>query len=209
MFFHSNKDLVEYLKKTVLKTPQIISSFLEIDRKNFVKDEFYDKAYFDIPLEIFNGQTISQPFTVAFMMELLSPTGGQKILDIGFGSGWTTCLLANIVKNNKGGKVYALEIDPEVFEFGKKNIEKYNFIKSGIVEVYLMDGSKGFFEKAPFDRILVSASCFSIPSEMIDQLKDKGILVIPDKNGIWKVHKNKGKIRKDYYEGFVFVPLID
>jgi len=208
MFFYSNQELVEYLKKKVLKTNTIISAFLEIDRKDFVKEESLTKAYFDIPLETFNKQTISQPFTVAFMMELLQPKSGQKILDIGFGSGWTTCLLANIVKNNKKGKIYALEIDPDVFNFGKKNIEKYNFIKKGIVEVYLKSGDKGFLEKAPFDRILVSASCFQIPIEIINQLKDNGILVIPDKNGIWKIEKNEDKIRKEYYEGFIFVPLI-
>lgn len=206
MFFKSNEDLIRYLKKKILKTPEIINAFLSIDRKNFVREDFITEAYFNQPLPTFEGQTISQPYTVAFMMELLQPKENHKILDIGFGSGWTTALLAYIVKNN--GKVYGIEINKKVFEFGKKNIEKYNLIEKGIVEIYLRDGSKGFPEKAPFDRILVSASTEKIPQEMIDQLSDEGILVIPDAYGIWKIIKNKDKINKEYYEGFVFVPLL-
>jgi protein-L-isoaspartate(D-aspartate) O-methyltransferase len=208
MVFKSNQELVNYLKeREVLRTKEIINAFLKIDRKDFVKEEYKDQAYFDTPLPTLMGQTISQPYVVAFMLELLQPKKGQKILDIGFGSGWTTSLLAEIVGEN--GKVYGIEIVPEVFEFGKKNIEKYDFIQKGIVEVFLMDGSKGLPEKAPFDRILVSAASKKIPEEMILQLKDGGILVIPDFEGIWKVEKINGKIEKEYHYGFVFVPLVE
>jgi protein-L-isoaspartate(D-aspartate) O-methyltransferase len=208
MVFKSNQELVNYLKERgVLKTKEIINAFLKIDRKDFVKEEYKEQAYFDTPLPTLMGQTISQPYVVAFMLELLQPQKGQKILDIGFGSGWTTSLLAEIVGEN--GKVYGIEVVPEVFEFGKKNIEKYNFLQKGIVEVFLMDGSKGFPEKAPFDRILVSAASKKIPEEMILQLKDGGILVIPDFEGIWKVEKINGKIEKEYHYGFVFVPLVE
>jgi protein-L-isoaspartate(D-aspartate) O-methyltransferase len=208
MVFKSNQELANYLKERgVLRTKEIIDAFLKIDRKDFVKEEYIDQAYFDTPLPTLMGQTISQPYVVAFMLELLQPQKGQKILDIGFGSGWTTSLLAEIVGEN--GKVYGIEVVPEVFEFGKKNIEKYNFLQKGIVEVFLMDGSKGFPEKAPFDRILVSAASKKIPEEMILQLKDGGILVIPDFEGIWKVKKINGKIEKEYHYGFVFVPLVE
>jgi protein-L-isoaspartate(D-aspartate) O-methyltransferase len=208
MVFKSNQELVNYLKERgVLRTKEIINAFLKIDRKDFVKEEYIDQAYFDTPLPTLMGQTISQPYVVAFMLELLQPQKGQKILDIGFGSGWTTSLLAEIVGEN--GKVYGIEVVPEVFEFGKKNIEKYNFLQKGIVEVFLMDGSKGFPEKAPFDRILVSAASKKIPEELISQLKDNGILVIPDFEGIWKVKKISGKIEKEYHYGFVFVPLVE
>jgi protein-L-isoaspartate O-methyltransferase len=268
MVFKSNQELVNYLKERgVLRTKEIIDAFLKIDRKDFVKEEYIDQAYFDTPLPTLMGQTISQPYVVAFMLELLQPQKGQKILDIGFGSGWTTSLLAEITQtdadytqtyadniypndyrinypnkkpNNKtfdqnsgnkfcsdsgnslspresassprrsaSGKVYGIEVVPEVFEFGKKNIGKYNFLQRGIVEVFLMDGSKGFPEKAPFDRILVSAASKKIPEEMILQLKDGGILVIPDFEGIWKVKKINGKIEKEYHYGFIFVPLVE
>jgi protein-L-isoaspartate(D-aspartate) O-methyltransferase len=208
MVFKSNQELANYLKERgVLRTKEIIDAFLKIDRKDFVKEEYTDQAYFDTPLPTLMGQTISQPYVVAFMLELIQPQKGQKILDIGFGSGWTTSLLAEIVGEN--GKVYGIEVVPEVFEFGKKNIEKYNFLQKGIVEVFLMDGSKGFPEKAPFDRILVSAASKKIPEEMILQLKDGGILVIPDFEGIWKVKKINGKIEKEYHYGFIFVPLVE
>ncbi len=205
MFYKTNKELVDSLiERKVLKTKEIIDAFLKIDRKNFVPQEFINEAYNDYPLPIGQGQTISQPYTVAFMLELLEPQKNQKILDIGFGSGWTTSLLAEISQN----KVYAIEIVPEVFEFGKKNIEKYNFIEKGIVEVFLGDGSKGLKEYAPFDRILVSAAAKEIPQELIAELKDGGILVIPDFDGIYKIKKINGKIEKEYYPGFVFVPLV-
>jgi protein-L-isoaspartate(D-aspartate) O-methyltransferase len=207
MVFKSNQELVSYLRELkVLKNKEIIDAFLKIDRKDFVKEEYKDQSYFDTPLPTLMGQTISQPYVVAFMIELLEPKKGEKILDIGFGSGWTTSLLAEIVGEN--GKVYGIEIIPEVFEFGKNNIEKYNFIQKGLVELFLKDGSKGLIEKAPFDRILVSAAAKKIPENLIFQLKNGGILVIPDFNGIWKFKKINDKIEKEYFDGFVFVPLV-
>ncbi|MCS7201134.1 MAG: protein-L-isoaspartate(D-aspartate) O-methyltransferase [Patescibacteria group bacterium] len=204
---NSNKSLVNHLiENGVLRSKSIIEAFLKIDRKDFVLEEYHDQAYNDYPLPIGYGQTISQPFTVAFMLELLEPKQGQKVLDIGFGSGWTTCLLASIVEP---GKVYAIEIIAEIFEFGKSNIERYNFIKKDIVKVYCGDGSKGREEDAPFDRILVSASASHLPQELIDQLANNGILVIPDNHGIWKIKKENGRINKDYFHGFVFVPLVE
>jgi protein-L-isoaspartate(D-aspartate) O-methyltransferase len=208
MVFKSNQELVNYLKeRRVLITKETIDAFLKIDRQNFVKEEYKQQAYFDSPLPTLMGQTISQPYVVAFMLELLQPQKGQKILDIGFGSGWTTSLLAKIV--GKNGKIYSTEIIPEVFELGKKNIEKYNFIQKGIVEIFPIDGSKGLSEKAPFDRILVSAAAKKIPEKMVAQLKNNGILVIPDFEGIWKIKKINGKIEKEYHCGFVFVPLVE
>lgn len=209
MVILTNEELINHLKKSgVLKSKSIINAFLAIDRKRFILDEYLDQAYNDCPLPIGYGQTISQPFTVAFMLELLELKEGQRVLDVGSGSGWTTSLLAEIV--GEGGKVYGIEIIPEIFEFGKKNIAKYNFLEKGRVEVFLGDGSKGLAEKAPFDRILVSAAMQKeIPPNLINQLTDNGILVIPDNDGIWKVIKEKNKVRKNYFPGFVFVKLIE
>lgn len=220
MLYSSNKDLINALINSgVLKSKNIIDAFLNIDRKDFVLEDYKYEAYGDYPLPIGEGQTISQPWTVAFMLELLNPEIDQKILDVGFGSGWTTSLLAYIVTgdkfNNKKeikqykGKVYGIEINMKIFNFGKKNIEKYDYIKSGIVELKCGDGSKGWKEKAPFDRILVSAAAQKeIPKLLIDQLEYGGILVIPDRDGIWKIIKGN-KIEKEYYKGFSFVPLIE
>ncbi|GIW65621.1 MAG: protein-L-isoaspartate O-methyltransferase [Candidatus Parcubacteria bacterium] len=208
MFFKKKEELINYLiRNNILKTENIINAFLKIDRKDFVRPENLFEAYADYPLPIGNGQTISQPWTVAFMLELLQPQEGIKILDVGFGSGWTTALLAQIVSDK--GKVYGIEIFPEIFEFGKNNIEKYNFFKKNIVKLKLGDGSKGWKEYSPFDRILVNASTDEIPSNLIEQLNTNGIMIIPDKEGINQIFKdNDGNIEKRYYYGFKFVPLL-
>jgi protein-L-isoaspartate(D-aspartate) O-methyltransferase len=208
MIFNSNEDLINYLiRNGVLKTEEIIKAFLKIDRKNFVGERNKFEAYGDYPLPIGEEQTISQPWTVAFMLELLEPKLGNKILDVGIGSGWTTALLAEIV--GESGKVYGIEIRKNILNFGKDNISKYNFIDKKRVVLKLGDGSKGWKEFSPFDRILVSASSKDIPQSLLDQLSsNNGIMVIPDYHGIYKIIKTEEEIKKLYYEGFVFVPLV-
>jgi protein-L-isoaspartate(D-aspartate) O-methyltransferase len=208
MIFNSNEDLINYLiRNGVLKTEEIIKAFLKIDRKNFVGERNKFEAYGDYPLPIGEGQTISQPWTVAFMLELLEPKLGNKILDVGIGSGWTTALLAEIV--GESGKVYGIEIRKNILNFGKDNISKYNFIDKKRVVLKLGDGSRGWKEFSPFDRILVSASSKDIPQSLLDQLSsNNGIMVIPDYHGIYKIIKTEEEIKKLYYEGFVFVPLV-
>jgi protein-L-isoaspartate(D-aspartate) O-methyltransferase len=201
-------DLVNHLKQSgVLKSALIIEAFLKIDRKNFVPEEWQSEAYEDHPLPLQLGQTISQPWTVAFMLELLQPQPGQNILDIGFGSGWTSALLAYIVSKSQTGTVFAIEIIPEVFNFGKKNIEKYNFIEKEIIKVYCQDGSKGLPQEAPFNRILVSAAAPTIPETLLEQLEIDGVLVIPDDYGIYQIKKTPTGFKKNYFKGFAFVPL--
>jgi len=112
-----------------LKTPQIIEAFSQIKREDFVLAEDKDQAYLNDVLPLGFGQTISQPLVVAFMLELLQPSPGEKILDVGSGSGWTTALFSYLVKPK--GKVIALEIIKELKDFGEKNVKKYNFVKRG------------------------------------------------------------------------------
>ena len=198
--------LVENLKSEGwLKTEKIIEAFKKIKREDFAIDK--DLSYFDTALEIGKGQTISQPLVVAFMLELLQPKEGEKILDIGSGSGWTTALLAHCV--GKNGKVIAVEIIPELKEFGENNVKKYNFIKKGIVKFVLGDGKFGYKKEAPFDKILVSASATEIPQELKNQLKVGGKIVIPIYNSIVEATKiNQNKFKEEAYPGFVFIPLI-
>jgi protein-L-isoaspartate(D-aspartate) O-methyltransferase len=125
----------------VLKTSGIIRAFLENDRKKFVPAELAGEAYLDMPLPTAHAQTISQPYTVALMLELLQPGSGQKILDIGFGSGWTTAILANIV--GQRGRVYGIEVVPEVFEFGKNNLSKMGYNN---IALYQKSGWEGLPE---------------------------------------------------------------
>ncbi len=123
---NSNEDLVDHLQKIeALKTPSIINAFLNVDRKDFMGGRHKGLEYIDQPFEIGSGQTISQPYTVAFMLELLKPEPGHNVLDIGSGSGWTTALLSYIVGSE--GKVTGLEIRDELAIKGRINLTKYNF----------------------------------------------------------------------------------
>jgi len=213
----------ELIEQGWLKTPRIIEGFQKIKREDFLPADSKHLANSNEALPIGYGQTISQPLTVAFMLELLQPNAGDKILDIGSGSGWTSSLLAYMVsggelneklkmKNEKSeGKVIALEIVPELSAFGQNNAAKYNFVKKGIAEFILADGLKGYEKETSYDKILVSA-CLQkndIPTAWKEQLKINGRLVCPIGNSIWLfIKKSEGEFEKFEYPGFVFVPLV-
>jgi len=116
----------DLIKESWLKSPEIIGSFRKIKRRDFLPEDIKNLAELNEALSIGWGQTISQPLVVAFMLEQLQPKKGDKILDVGAGSGWTTALLAEIVGSQ--GKIIAMEIIPELKEFGERNVNKYNFI---------------------------------------------------------------------------------
>ena len=202
------KELIEKLKSSgVLKTPSIIKAFLRADRKHFVPPEFESDAYLDTVLPIGEGQTISQPTTVAFMLELLQAKTGHKILDVGFGSGWTAALLSETV--GKRGRVFALEVIAEVYEFGKKNLERSGY--KNVVTI-LRSGSGGLPEHAPFDRIMAGAATPEIPEALLSELAP-GRMVIPVgtpyRCSVTLVEKSaEGKIRQTQYPGFAFVPFV-
>lgn len=201
----------ELISEGILKTPSLVGAFEKIDRKDFMPEELKDKAYLNAPFPIGFGQTISQPLTVAFMLELLQPQSGDKILEIGSGSGWQTALLASIVgeQPNEGGKVFALELVPELMIWGQKNVSKYGFVKNKIAEFHSLNAVNGFSEKAPFDKIISAASGDELPSAWKDQLKVGGRIVAPVKNSIHLlVKKTEKEFEESIYHGFAFVPLI-
>src|SRR3989338_1575958 len=200
----------ELMEEGILKTPSIIEAFEKVDRKDFVPEELKDKAYLNSPLPIGYGQTISQPLTVAFMLELLQHKVGDKILEVGSGSGWQTALLAHIVSGGDGrGKVIAAELIPELMAFGRKNVAKYGFIKNGIVEFHSFNAVKGFSEKAPFDRIVSAASGLELPTAWKEQFKIGGKIDAPVKDAIHLlVKKGENEFEESIYPGFAFVPLI-
>jgi len=224
-----NSKLVKNLIDTgYLKTSGIIEAFLKIKREDFVPEDLKNLAYLNEALPIGYGQTISQPLVVAFMLEKLEPKKGEKILDIGSGSGWTTALLAYIVskeprtKNqepnkhqeprskDQKGKVIAVEVVPELVEFGEKNVAKYNYIEKGIVQFICADGSKGYLKGAPYDKILCSASAKELPEAWKRQLKIGGKIVTPIGTSIWVFEKVKeDEFLSQEFPGFVFVPLIE
>jgi len=187
-----------------LRTQEIIDAFVTVDRKYFIPDSFSGYRYIDKPLPIGEGQTISQPSTVAFMLERLQPQKGNTVLDIGSGSGWTSALLCSIV--GEEGSVIGLERVEHLVETGRKNLSQFSFGEHCHIEkadqVLGMPGKK-------FDRILVSASAEEIPESLFDQLKTGGVLVIPVRNSIFRFEKiSEYEVKKEEYPGFVFVPLI-
>jgi len=195
--------LSRYLQQRgVLKSSLLIKSFNAIDRKDFVSPNLQDEAYEDHPLAIGAGQTISQPYTVAFMLELLELQESDNILDIGCGSGWSTALLAQTAKS---GFVTGVELVPELLELARSNLKKYPFTNIGLELAGEALGIPG----QTFDKILVSAAAEELPSELVDQLKPGGIMVIPIKNDMIVVFKREdGSIEQSEFSGFRFVPLI-
>ena len=205
-------DIVSQLiQSNYLKTPRIIDAFRKIKRRDFVPPEIEGIAESNEPFPIGCGQTISQPLTVAFMLELLQPKQGEKVLDIGSGSGWTSALLAEIV--GPKGKVFAIERIPELKEFGEKNARKYDFVDSGRIQFITGDGSKGLPDFAPFNCIHVAAAASRIPLALSDQLAIGGRMVIPLGVRTQNVTLVR-KIAQDVFQrrefpGFAFVPLIE
>lgn len=201
----------QLIKDGYLKSDLIIDAFWEINRAEFVPEEMVREAGANIALPIGFGQTISQPMTVAFMLELLSPQRGQNILDIGSGSGWTTALLSYIV--GKSGKVTAIEREEELKKMGENNVAKYGYLRDkgdSIAEFHTGDGTKGWIKNAPYDRILVSASAQSVPIELKKQLKIGGNMVIPLRHSLWYLEKKgEEEFAKEEFPGFEFVPLIE
>jgi len=196
-----------------LKTPRVIAAFKAIKRKDFLPADLSHRhiaAELDEAISIGWAQTISQPAVVAFMLELLDPRPGQKILDIGYGSGWTTALLTHIAtQNGAKGKVVAIERIKPLAEFGKENIAKYGFVKTRAIQCVIGDGSQGYKPQAPYNRILASAAAEKIPDAWEKQLEIGGIIVAPVKTAIVKIEKTGDNIfNENHYEGFAFVPLV-
>lgn len=200
----SNKALVEHLIATGrVVSENLINAFYSVDRALFVPKNRWSERYGDYPLPVGEGQTISQPTTVAIMQELLAPKEGDRVLDIGSGSGYTTALLAKAV--GESGSVLGLDRIASLVALGKSNINTLEIENAKIQQAGKSLGRPD--EK--FDKILVSASAKSYPKELEIQLKNGGRMVIPVENSIWAISKdNTGQVTKEEHFGFVFVPLV-
>lgn len=183
---------------------RIDAAFKAIDRRDFLPPDKREYADIDRPIQIGYGQTNSQPSTVRQMLEWLDPQPGDKVLDVGSGSGWTTALLAHLVGHE--GEVYAVERVPELLEFGAANCARLNIPNARFFDA---ESTFGLAAYAPFDRILVSASADHLPTELLGQLKDGGRMVIPIQESIHVIDRRAENDFKDTeHPGFVFVPLI-
>lgn len=211
------EDLINQLKKLgVIKSKKVEEAFRRVPREEFLPAHLRNYAYVDTPLPIGAGQTISAPHMVCLMNEELKLEVGCKVLEVGAGSGYHACTIAEIVapkevEKRKWGHVWTIEIIRELAEYARRNVEKTGY--SERVTVLVGDGSKGLPEHAPFDRILVTAAAPKVPPPLLDQLKPGGLLLIPlgrpySTQTLVRVEKKPdGTFKKEYLLDVVFVPM--
>ena len=199
------KNLIAQLKEKGIENELILNAFDSIPRHYFLDLAFEEQAYSNMAFQIGSGQTISHPFTVAFQSELLEIEKGEKILEIGTGSGFQTCILCAL-----GGKVFSIERHRELHMKAKQIIHFFNFNP----KLFFGDGYQGNQSYAPYDKILVTCGAPEIPSQLIKQLKIGGIMVIPVGEGIEQKMLKIKKIKEDEYivreyGTFKFVPMLE
>lgn len=200
-------DLINYLKNSrFLNDKKVEDAFRNIPRHEFVPSSELDYAYYNEPLPIKKNQTISQPAVVSRMTEWLDVKQGQKVLEIGTGSGWQTAILSYLVGQ---GTVYSVEIKPELVKFAQENLEKLGINN---VNMILSDGGIGYSKASPYDRIMITAACTEIPLPLLDQLADDGLLIAPvgdsSQSLILLQKTRKGIIEIKNESHYVFVPLL-
>ncbi|MBW1828390.1 MAG: protein-L-isoaspartate(D-aspartate) O-methyltransferase [Deltaproteobacteria bacterium] len=189
-----------------VKDPRVIKAMEKIPRHDFVPIRLSAHSYMDTPLPIGLGQTISQPYIVAFMTEALDLRSGDRILEIGTGSGYQAAVLAELVS-----AVYTIEILPELGERAKETLEKLQYKN---IHVKIGDGFKGWPEMAPFDAVIVTCAPEQIPPALVDQLKEGGRMIIPvGKEGgvqkLVKLTKHEGKVQTQAVMDVRFVPMVE
>ncbi|MFC3196863.1 protein-L-isoaspartate(D-aspartate) O-methyltransferase [Parapedobacter deserti] len=200
----ARKQLVELLKKRGITDKNVLTAIGKVPRHYFFDETFWNQAYKDIAFPIGDGQTISQPYTVAYQTELLHIKPADKVLEIGTGSGYQTCILMEL-----GAEVYTIERQPNLYS---RTIQVLPYMGYQ-PHFFLGDGSKGVPEHAPYDKILVTAGAPFIPDIMLKQLRIGGVMVIPVGNEKEQKMVTILKVAEQEYERieldtFRFVPLV-
>jgi protein-L-isoaspartate(D-aspartate) O-methyltransferase len=203
-FEEKRKQMVELIKHRGIDDERVLSVMSIISRERFVPVFLKAEAYEDYPLEIGQGQTISQPYIIALMTHLLSPKQDEIILEIGTGSGYQAAILSLLCK-----KVYTVERIPELADRARNILAELG-LKN--IDVYTGDGTIGLKEFSPYDGIMVTASSPQVPSSIVKQLKDGGRMIIPVgerySQNLLRVWSKGGKTYTEDFGGCVFVPLI-
>ena len=200
------EEMVEILKREkYIKTENVRKAFLSVERENFVPENYKKFAYVDYPLPIGGGQTISAPSMIATMLEVAELKRGVRVLEIGSGSGYNAALIAEIVGDKN---IITIERIGRIAEFAEKNL-----INSGHkVKVVCRDGSFGFEEEAPYDRIIATAAVPQIPPPWEEQVKENGIIVAPVGSKFFqylvRAEKKNGKTKEKKICPCVFVPMV-
>lgn len=198
------KKLVNEIRKKGIIDEQILDAFMAVPRHLFMDSGFLEFAYEDKPFPIGSGQTISQPYTVAFQTQLLDIHSGSKILEIGTGSGYQACILAEL-----GADVYTIERQKKLFLKTKKFLSRFQYD----LHLFQGDGFLGVPGHAPYDGIIITAAAPEIPQDLVDQLKVGGVLVIPLGEGSVQtmlriVKQEDGSLQRQQFGGFRFVPML-
>ncbi|MBI4713556.1 MAG: protein-L-isoaspartate(D-aspartate) O-methyltransferase [Planctomycetes bacterium] len=205
-FLKARRLMVEtQIKDRGIKDKRVIEAMLKIERHRFVPPDLQQSAYDDNPLPIGDGQTISQPYIVALMTELLELKGREKVLEIGTGSGYQSALLAELARD-----VYTVEIVENLYRSADKILSELEYKN---IKTRLGDGYQGWAEYAPFDGITVTCAPENIPQPLIDQLAENGRLVIPvgrskDVQELVLVRKKSGRLERKSIIPVRFVPMI-
>lgn len=214
MIPRTNEQLIkELMDLGYLTQPRVIEAFRAVDRKLFVPQELRANAYRNEPLPIGHNQTISQPLTVAFMLELLDLRIGDRVLDIGTGSGWQAALIAYLTHKetdeDKHPHVISIERIPELSQEAHGRLEEMKLIQNGAVELVVGDGVRGYAAHAPYDKIVAAATGDEIPQQWKDQLKIGGRIVAPVHSSLMVLDKvGRDEFAQKEFFGFAFVPLI-
>ncbi len=195
--------LVEKLMKKGIRDKAVLKAIGKVPRHVFFDDALLSHAYEDKAFPIGEGQTISQPYTVAFQTEQLEIKPGDKVLEIGTGSGYQACVLLEM-----GAKVYTIEYNRKLYQTTREFLPQLGYNPF----FFFGDGSKGLPVRAPYDKIIVTAGAPSVPDALISQLADQGILVVPvgnrDKQMMLKITKKGDKLIRQEFDFFSFVPLL-
>ncbi len=199
----AKKRLIEELRQKGISDENVLAAFDKVERHLFVESFLWDRAYDNVALKLLNGQTISHPYTVAFQSQLLNLKRGEKVLEIGTGSGFQAAILSAM-----GASVYSVERQQVLYERTRKLLSKLD----SSIAMFYGDGFKGFPRFAPYDKIIVTCGAPNVPLSLMDQLKVGGYMVIPVGDESHTM-KRLTKVDAENYEeevfgDFLFVPML-
>lgn len=187
-----------------IKDQRVLDAFRKVERHRFVPEEIRMSAYADFPLPIGEGQTISQPYIVALMTECLNLTGMERVLEIGTGSGYQTAILSELSK-----EIYSIERFENLAKKSQSDLTELGYTN---IKIRAGDGTLGWPEEAPFDRIIVTAASPRVPLPLIEQLDENGLIILPLGSDFGQVltlvKKVKGQLQSTEICGCAFVPLV-
>ena len=196
--------LAEYLRSTGVDDERVLAAFAKVPRELFVPQELHHQSYDDYPLEIGEGQTISQPSIVAQMVSLANVAPQDRVLEVGAGSGYLTAILAQLARF-----VFALERLPRLAHAARGRLAQLGYTN---VTIQVMDGSLGWRARAPFEAIIVSAAAPSVPRALVEQLSDGGRLVLPvghlKRQELVRVERHGDRVAETRHGPATFVPLV-